>query len=233
MYIIHKKNSKIGVRNMNKKRKIIILFSVIALVCLLVAFGVRLFIVMRISSINKSSRLFFEEEIIKYKEPENPQNFDGVQYDLIWGLHKNLTSDTSFEEYTNDNGVVFFCSSQSNVVEAGSSTEYSTDIEKIVYSSDLEVSLFDPISDLFAKYAIAGKINELSEVNPNGSTLYVVKVEDVTMNIIKQGNGAVRIGVISKDKNSIINLNIIDNSNSLSMDDLFDFASRVSFTYEE
>ena len=218
---------------MNKKRKIIILFSVIILVCLLVAFAVRLFIVMRISSVNESYRLLFEEKIIEYKEPENPQNFDGVQYDLIWGLQKNLTNDTSFEEYTNDNGLVFFCSSQSNVVETGSLTEYSTDIEKIIYSSDLEVNLFDPISDLFANYAIAGKINELSEVNPNGSTLYVVKVEDVTMNIIKQGKGVTRIGVISKDKDSIINLNIIDNLNTLSTDDLFDFASRVSFTYEE
>ena len=218
---------------MNKKRKIIILFSVIILVCLLVAFAVRLFIVMRISSVNESSRLLFEEKIIEYKEPENPQNFDGVQYDLMWGLQKNLTNDTSFEEYTNDNGLVFFCSSQSNVVETGSLTEYSTDIEKIIYSSDLEVNLFDPISDLFANYAIAGKINELSEVNPNGSTLYVVKVEDVTMNIIKQGKGVTRIGVISKDKDSIINLNIIDNLNTLSTDDLFDFASRVSFTYEE
>lgn len=233
MCIIRKRNIKVGVRNMNKKRKIIILFSVIILVCLLVAFAVRLFIVMRISSVNESSRLLFEEKIIEYKEPENPQNFDGVQYDLIWGLQKNLTNDTSFEEYTNDNGLVFFCSSQSNVVETGSLTEYSTDIEKIIYSSDLEVNLFDPISDLFANYAIAGKINELSEVNPNGSTLYVVKVEDVTMNIIKQGKGVTRIGVISKDKDSIINLNIIDNLNTLSTDDLFDFASRVSFTYEE
>ena len=178
-----------------------------------------------------------EEITLDYKEPENPQIFENIKFDAMWGLQDDSDEDRSSVRYTHDEDLILMCSSGSNVLEVGWFELYLSDIEENIYSSELKASFFDSMSDIKMQYALAiSTHNILLGASPDDGVLYIANTENFTVHINKTGikdTSSWAVDFISRDKTTSTYFCLIDKSNSLTIDDVIDFTSRCSLVSEE
>lgn len=209
-----------------KAEKILVAFFAVIFVLYL---GLKSYLVIMINYYEAHQDVRFSFTDRSPVEPENPEKFGLVKYELLWGLTKTEAYTDDNRYYSNGNVIMQVKRIQLRPREE---TVYlcDEDYEYVFEDKFNEGNFKMTVYSLLENYKYSKERYEISQRYP-GACWYGAGGYNCLIDYNK--DGLYTLDIFSDSGNYCVIFIIEDKNGTLSMDDLFDFASRVSFTYEE